>query len=72
MLADSNSQRQQELMLAMIKLNMDGVQSAIDVAFDPGLQNPSVARIRDRVDGLTAEEFIELAGQVQDIEISLK
>lgn len=52
---------QMQLATAMLQLNMAGVSSAEEMMADPELRNPSIARIREQVDGLTAEEIIALA-----------
>lgn len=72
MLAEANPQQRQELTLALVKLHFDGVKSAVEIVGNPELQNPTVAGIRDRVDGLTAEEFIALADEVTGITLTVE
>lgn len=60
-----------ELMAAIIKLNMAGVESAIDIVGNPELQEVSVARIRGRVDGMTANEIIELSETASDVTVEV-
>ncbi|MDE2036848.1 MAG: hypothetical protein KGI95_27600 [Pseudomonas sp.] len=53
----------QKLALAVLMINMQGAKSAYDVVNNPDLQSPSIARIREKVAGMTAEQIIELAAK---------
>ena len=72
MLNQASAARQQKLAIAMLKLNMVGVQSVYDVAASPELQSPSIVRIKDRVAGMTAEEIIDLADRTSDVKIEVQ
>lgn len=72
MLNDASKKQQQELIIAMIKLNMEGVKSAHELVDNKELQNPSIIRIKDRVDGMNAEEIIDLAHQTSDMKIKVQ
>jgi len=50
-----------QLAMAMLQLNMAGVSSAEEMMADPELRNPSIARVREQVDGMSADEIIALA-----------
>ena len=63
---------QRELIVAMVKLNMVGVNSAYDVVANPELQSPSIVRIKDRVAGMTAEEIIDLADRTSTVKVDMK
>lgn len=60
MLLQADDSRQQELQMAMLTLNLDG-HSAWDVVETAELQSLSIAGIKNRVAGMTAEEIIALA-----------
>ena len=53
MLAELPQQRQNDLQFAVLKINMDGVGSAAEMLADPALRAPTVARIKDRLAGMT-------------------
>ena len=72
MLDQSSPTRKQELAVAMLKLNMTGVQSAYEVVGSAELQSPSIVRIKDRVSGMTAEEIIDLANRTSDVKIDVQ
>lgn len=59
----------QELAFAMLKLNMEGVQSVYEVVQQPELKTLSIARVKDRVAGMTAEEIIALANAVSSVDV---
>ena len=54
------------LAVAMLKLNMRGVNSAYDLA---GRPDPSIVPIKDDVSGMTAAEIIALAQDANDVKI---
>lgn len=56
-------QKQLQLMLAMLSINMIGVNSAHEVAGNPDLQSPSIGRIKDVVAGMSADEIIAYAAE---------
>ncbi|WP_157062447.1 DUF6694 family lipoprotein [Pseudoxanthomonas dokdonensis] len=62
------SENRQELLVAMLKLNMTGVNSVYEVIQNPDLQSPSIARIKDKVDGMTAQQIIDLANRTSSVE----
>jgi hypothetical protein len=61
MMNSLDTNQKQQLAIAMIQLNMVGVESAREAINDPGLQHPSAGRIKDKIAGLTASEIIDLA-----------
>ncbi len=61
MMGERDRDAQMQLAMAMLQINMAGVSSASEMLANPELRNPSITRIRDRVDGMTAEEMIALA-----------
>jgi hypothetical protein len=63
-------QRQIDLSMAVLKINMDGINSAAEMLADPELRNPGVARIRQRVAGMTAEQIIAEAEKVTSVQFS--
>jgi len=69
MLAQASRQTQQKLQVAMLQLNLSGVNSAYEVVGSPDLQNLSIMRIKDKVAGLTAEQIIELADRTSTVKV---
>jgi hypothetical protein len=63
------ARKRQQLQIAVLILNMDGVSSAHEVVNDPELQHPSIVRIKDRVSGMTADEVIRLSKRVSGIRV---
>lgn len=61
--------KQIELALAILTINMIGVNSATEVMNDPDLQAPSIARIKDRVAGMSAAEIIDYAAKNSTVRI---
>jgi hypothetical protein len=72
MLEGASGAKRNELLVAMLKLNMSGVRSAYEVVAKPELQSLSIARIKDRVAGMTAEEIIALADSTSEVEIEIE
>ncbi|GAA4861344.1 hypothetical protein [Luteimonas vadosa] len=69
MMSERSEADQQRLALAVLMLNMEGVESAREVVDNPELQSPSIGRIKDKVAGLSANEIIELAARNPSIQI---
>jgi hypothetical protein len=73
MLAESNTQEKQQLLIAVLKLNLVGVSGAREMVANPELQNLSAARIKQRIAGMTAHEIIALADrtptQIKTVEV---
>ena len=65
----ASPKKKQQLLIAMLQINMAGVQSAHEVVRNPELQSLGIARIKDKVSGLTADEIIELGGRVSTIRV---
>lgn len=61
--------QQFKLALAVLVLNMEGVNSVYDVLASPDLKSPSVGHIRAKVAGMNAEEIVALSTQVSDVRI---
>ncbi|KRG75742.1 hypothetical protein ABB30_11355 [Stenotrophomonas ginsengisoli] len=53
--------KQVELAMAVMAINFIGVNSAYEVVNNPELQQPGVARIKDRIAGMSAEQIIAYA-----------
>ncbi|GEM_PF-778199 len=64
-----SSEGKMALALAVLKLNMEGINSAYEMLNTPGASNPSITRIRERVNGMTAQEIIALSETVQGIQV---
>ena len=50
--------KQVELAMAVMAINFIGVNSAHEVVNNPELQQPGVARIKDRIAGMSADQII--------------
>lgn len=61
MLKQAPTRKKQELHMAMLAVVMDDVGSAYELVQRPELKNPSIALVKERVDGMTADELIALA-----------
>lgn len=72
MLRMLSMEERQQLVAAVMMLNFEGVRSATEVMADPALRSPSIARIRARVDGLSADEIIALASENPSVEIEVE
>ncbi|MBF6023410.1 DUF6694 family lipoprotein [Lysobacter niastensis] len=62
----------QKLSMAMIAINLKGVQSAGEIVRNPELQRPSISRIKDEVAGMTAQEIIDYAAKVASGRMELR
>ena len=69
MMEDRSPADKQQLALAVLKLNMEGVKNAYEVVGNPELQSLSIARVRDKVAGMTAEQIIDRAKKVTDVRV---
>jgi hypothetical protein len=50
--------QQQALVIALLQINFIGVESVTEAARSADLQNPSAARVKDKIAGMTAPEII--------------
>ena len=69
MLAELRQKKQEDLQFAVLKINMDGVGSAAEMLADPALRSPSVARIKDRIADMTADQILVEADSVTSIQM---
>lgn len=69
MLRAATPQVRQELEEAILKINLEGVQSASDPASTPPSGGFGIVRIKGRVAGMTAAEIIRFANKVSTVEI---
>jgi len=60
MLKELPAAKRQALIVAMLKVNLTGVNSAGEIAANPELHSMGIARIKDKVAGMTADEIIAL------------
>lgn len=56
--------QRQKLLVAMLKLNLDGVDSVYQVIGNPEFDELGMGRIKDKIDGMTANEIIALAERI--------
>ncbi|MGY0561815.1 hypothetical protein ACW7G2_14015 [Luteimonas sp. A277] len=71
MMRSQSDSGKQKLAIAMVVLNMEGVESAYEVVANPELQSPSIGGIKDRVAGMTAAEIIALADRTSDVRVEV-
>ncbi|MBS3895342.1 DUF6694 family lipoprotein [Silanimonas sp.] len=64
--------KQQELVMAIIAINLIGVLSAHEAVTNPELRTPSIGRIKDRVAGMTAEEILQYAAEVSTVSMEIQ
>jgi hypothetical protein len=69
MVGSAHGGKKQKLLEAMLKINLAGVQSGYEVVGNRDLQSLGIARIRDKVAGMSAEEIIELGERVGTVKI---
>ena len=69
MVASSNASKKQKLLEAMLKINLAGVKTASDVVHHPEMHSLGIARIKERVAGMTADEIIEYGERVGTVQI---
>ncbi|MGV8955386.1 MAG: hypothetical protein ACOH2M_30105 [Cypionkella sp.] len=72
MLSHESRARQQQLSIAMLKLNLVGVRNAYELVASPERQSPSIVQIKDRVAGMTADEIIDLADRTSEVKIEIQ
>ena len=61
MLGSLKPDEQQALLIALVEINLIGVESVEEMAGNVDLQHPSAARVRNRIAGMTAREMIDFA-----------
>ena len=60
------------LLQAMIQINLQGVDSVYDIAGNDDMKQLSISRIREQVDGMTADEIVALGEQVGTVKIEVQ
>jgi len=63
MLKTQPAAKRRALTVAMLKVNLTGVTSASEITANPELHSMGIARVRDKVAGMTADEIIALGEQ---------
>jgi len=69
MVESARGAKKQRLPEAMLKIDLAGVLSVYEVIDDPELKSLGIARIKDQVAGMTAEEIIALGERVGTVKI---
>ncbi len=69
MVDSTRGSKKQKLLEAMLKINLAGVTSGYEVVGNPELQSLGIARIKDQVARMTADEIIALGERVGTIKI---
>lgn len=64
MLNSLEQEKMHELTIAFAKISLVGVNSVFDLAKNPDLMPLSITKIKDQVDGLTADQIIQLGNEV--------
>ena len=67
MLTSLDETDRMRLAVAILQLNMIGVSGMQEVVDSQELRNPSAVRVKDRIDGKTAEEIIDLAQRTSTV-----
>jgi len=63
--------RRQDLALAMLKINLIGVNSAKETIDNPELLNMGIGRIKERISGMTADEIIKYADANSTVKVQM-
>ena len=63
--------KRQKLMVAMVQINLAGVNSAYDLVANPELQGFGIARAKDKVGNLNADEIIELGIDTPSVQVQV-
>lgn len=71
MTAAASPEQVMAVQMAVFAIALDGVGSAHEVVARPELQNPSIDLIKNRVQGMSADEFIALA-QKSSVQLSIE
>lgn len=71
MIAAASPEQVMVLQIAVFAIAMDGVGSAHELVARPELHSPSIGLIKDRVHGMSADEFIALA-QKSSVKLSIE
>jgi hypothetical protein len=61
MVQSAGSEKARELQVAVLLIVMDRVGGASEMLSRPELQSPSISLVKDRVNGMSAEELIALS-----------
>lgn len=69
MFDNASRDQQQQLLAAVIQINLVGVKSVDEVTSNPDLQNLSAVRIKDKIAGMTAAQIIDFANRVATVKI---
>jgi hypothetical protein len=64
--------QRQALLIALVQINMEGVQSAEEAIKTDASRHPSAARVRLKINGMTADEIIALGAAAQTTTPGLK
>ena len=72
MLGAVDSRKRMELLTAMVAINLQGVESVYDVAGNEDLHKLSISRVREQLDGMTADEILAYAGEVSTVKIRIE
>jgi len=67
-----SQKRRQDLALALVKINLIGVNSAKEVDGNPELQSFGIQRIKMKVSGMTADEIIKYADANSTVKIEVR
>ncbi len=69
MLESVSPSQKNQLLAAMVQINLAGVSSAYEVVENPDLQRFGIVGIKDKVSDLNADEIIELGKRVSTMEV---
>lgn len=69
MLDTASPDKRQKLVAAMLEINLAGVKSATQVFEMPDRDQIGIARIKDKVAGMTADQIIDLGKKVSTVRV---
>jgi hypothetical protein len=65
MVNSENPEQRRKLLTALVQINMEGVKNVGQAEASEASHHPSAARVRKKIDGMTAEQIIALGAQAQ-------
>lgn len=64
--------KKRKLMVAMVQINLASVSSVYDLAANPELQSFGIARVKDEVANMNADEIIGLGNRTPGVQVQVQ
>lgn len=62
-------EKKQKLLIAMLQINLVGVNSAYRAAGNPELRRVGIAKVKNKIANLNADEIIELGDLMSSVQV---